>query len=230
MKHTRSIHSVIIFWFVLVVLLIQSCANPELQQAATNAAMLVGAGGVHVDVLDEGTGRVYVVQFGDANVSREFSESDITSVSALAFFNALPVKDREEHCFIRVQMNVRGKLISATYADEELQAADKCIDNASAFFKWNPAQGLDSIRIVIDEVFFPDSLINKIGESIIQQEAADNGWQRTEILGFKMDTVASIPVLVINANTVRKHSAQRYEVYIRQTNQRILFVAQQERQ
>jgi hypothetical protein len=219
---------VLIVWLPLL-LLLQSCASTELQQAADTAATLLGAKDADVAVLDESTGRVYEVQFGDVNISREFSESDITSVSALAFYNALPAKERETKCYIRMQVNVRGKLIMATYADAELQVADKCIDNASAFFKWNPNQGLDSIRVVVDELFFPDSLLMKIGESVLEQEAVDNAWQRTEILGFKLDTVASIPVMVINANAVRKQSGQRYDVYARNTDQRILFVAQQEK-
>lgn len=212
---------------VCAIALLQSCANPELQHAADTAAALLGANAADVSVLDESTGRVYELHVGDANVSREFSESDITSVSALAFYNALPQQERIESSFIRVMMNVRGKMVSATYSDQELQIADKCIDNTSAFFKWNPAQGLDSIRMVVDEVFFPDSLLLKIGESITQQEASDNGWMRTEILGFKQDTVASIPVMVINANAVRKQSQQRYDVYARNSDQRLLFVAQQ---
>jgi len=211
----------------LMIVILQSCTNPELQHAADTASALLGASAADVSVIDESTGRVYELHVGDANVSREFAESDITSVSALAFYNALPQQERVESSFIRVKMNVRGKFVSATYSDQELQLADKCIDNTSAFFKWNPAQGLDYIRMVVDEVFFPDSLLLKIGESITQQEASDNAWLRTEILGFRQDTVSKMPVIVINANVVRKQSQQRYDVYARNMDQRILFVAQQ---
>jgi hypothetical protein len=44
-------------------------------------------------------------------------------------------------------------------------------------------------------------------------------------MGFHQDTVANIPVMVLNAKAVRKQKAQWYEAFARYSNQQLIFVA-----
>ena len=85
--------------------------------------------------------------------------------------------------------------------------------------------GLDSIRPAIDAKFFPDSSLDFIAQSILAQDSADNAWIRTEIMGFRQDTVAKIPVLVLNAKAIRKQQTQWYDVFARYSNQQLIFVS-----
>jgi hypothetical protein len=119
----------------------------------------------------------------------------------------------------------KGKPLQATFTCEELTTADRCIDQAATFFRWHPSMGIDSLRPAVDPLFFPDSLIEKIGWSILAQDSADNAWIRTEIMGFHQDTVANIPVMVLNAKAVRKQKATWYEAFARYSNQQLIFVA-----
>jgi hypothetical protein len=44
-------------------------------------------------------------------------------------------------------------------------------------------------------------------------------------MGFHQDTVANIPVMVLNAKAVRKQKATWYEAFARYSNQQLIFVA-----
>ena len=115
--------------------------------------------------------------------------------------------------------------MQATYTCEELTIADRCIENAATFLSWHPSKGIDSIRPAIDASFFPDSSLEFIGQSILAQDTADNRWMRTEIMGFRQDTIAKIPVLVLNAKSIRKQQTQWYDVYARYATQQLIFVS-----
>jgi hypothetical protein len=44
-------------------------------------------------------------------------------------------------------------------------------------------------------------------------------------MGFRQDTVAKIPVLVLNAKSIRKQQTQWYDVFARYSNQQLIFVS-----
>jgi hypothetical protein len=211
---------------LLSTLLLMGCSQDALHEPAMKTAALVGATDASAELLEESTGNVFSLEIGGAKISSVFTPEQITSVCALAFFNELGQKEHAENCFVRVNITPQnGKPLIATYSCKELTIADRCIDHASEFFRWHPAMGLDSIRPAVDPLFFPDSLLEQIGQSILVQDSADNAWIRTEIMGFRQDTVANIPVLVLNAKSVRKQKAQWYDAYARYSNQQLLFVA-----
>jgi hypothetical protein len=211
---------------ILLSALLTSCADRALQTPAMKAAALVGSVNATAELLEESTGNVFSLSIESANISADYTPEQITSVCALAFYNELNEKQRSGNCFVRVSITQeKGKPLSATYTCEELTIADRCIDQAATFFRWHPSMGLDSIRPAVDPLFFPDSLIEKIGWSILAQDSADNAWIRTEIMGFHQDTVANIPVMVLNAKAVRKQKAQWYEAFARYSNQQLIFVA-----
>lgn len=206
--------------------LLIGCNDNSLREPALKTAALVGSADASAELLEEATGNVFALTINGAKISSDFTSEQITSVCALAFYNELTDHQRTENCFVRVNIIAeKGKPVQATYTCEELTVADRCIDHASEFFRWHPAMGLDSIRPVVDPLFFPDSLLEQIGQSILAQDSADNVWIRTEIMGFRQDTVANIPVLVLNAKAVRKQKAQWYDAYARYSNQQLLFVA-----
>jgi hypothetical protein len=210
----------------LLSLLLMGCGDQSLQAPAMKAAALVGTASAKAELLEKSTGNVFSLSIAGAKIAADFTPDQITSVCALAFYNELNEHQRSGNCFVQVNITPeKGKPLQATYTCEELTTADRCIDQAATFFRWHPSMGLDSIRPVVDPLFFPDSLIEKIGQSILAQDSADNGWIRTEIMGFRQDTVANIPVLVLNAKAVRKQKAQWYEAYARYSNQQLLFVA-----
>lgn len=210
----------------LLCMMMAGCADDALREPALKTASLVGSADATAELLEESTGNVFSLQINGAKISSDFTAEQITSVCALAFYNELAENQRGGTCFVRVNVvPAVGKPMQATYTCEELVAADRCIDQASTFFRWHPSMGLDSIRSAVDPVFFPDSLLEKIGQSILAQDTADNAWIRTEIMGFRRDTVANIPVLVLNAKSVRKQNAQWYDAYARYANRKILFVA-----
>jgi hypothetical protein len=212
--------------FVLVSVSLISCEDQKLQASAMKAASLVGSSDAAAELLEESTGNVFSLSIEEAKISADFTPEQITSVCALAFYNELNEKQRSGNCFVRVSITQeKGKPLNATYTCEELTIADRCIDQAATFFRWHPSMGLDSLRPAVDPLFFPDSLIEKIGWSILAQDSADNAWIRTEIMGFHQDTVANIPVMVLNAKAVRKQKAQWYEAYARYSNQQLIFVA-----
>jgi hypothetical protein len=211
---------------ILLSALLTSCADRALQTPAMKAAALVGSVNATAELLEESTGNVFSLSIESANISADYTPEQITSVCALAFYNELNEKQRSGNCFVRVSITQeKGKPLNATYTCEELTIADRCIDQAATFFRWHPSMGLDSIRPAVDPLFFPDSLIEKIGWSILAQDSADNAWIRTEIMGFHQDTVANIPVMVLNAKAVRKQKAQWYEAFARYSNQQLIFVA-----
>ncbi|MFN5621942.1 MAG: hypothetical protein ACK478_11620 [Flavobacteriales bacterium] len=206
--------------------LLIGCKDNSLSAPALKTAALVGSADASAELLEESTGNVFALTINGAKISTDFTPEQITSVCALAFYNELTDNQRSENCFVRVSISPeKGKPVQATYTCEELTIADRCIDHASEFFRWHPAMGLDSIRPAVDPLFFPDSLLEQIGQSILTQDSADNAWLRTEIMGFRQDTVANIPVLVLNAKAVRKQKAQWYDAYARYSNQQLLFVA-----
>lgn len=210
--------------FICISLL--SCEDRSLQSSALKAASLVGSADASAELLEESTGNVFSLSIEKAKISADFTAEQITSVCALAFFNELNENQRSGNCFVRVNITPeKGESVKATYTCEELTIADRCIDQAATFFRWHPSMGLDSIRPAVDPLFFPDTLIEKIGQSILVQDSADNAWMRTEIMGFRQDTVANIHVLVLNAKTVRKQKAQWYDAYARYSSQQLLFVA-----
>jgi hypothetical protein len=215
--------------YLMVVLLsasLTSCDDRSLQEPAMKAAALVGSADANAKLLEESTGNVFSLSIEGAKIATDFTPEQITSVCALAFYNELNEKQRSGNCFVRVSITQEmGKPLNATYTCEELTIADRCIDQAATFFRWHPSMGLDSIRPAVDPLFFPDSLIGYIGQSILAQDSADNAWIRTEIMGFHQDTVANIPVMVLNAKAVRKQKAQWYEAFARYSNQQLIFVA-----
>jgi hypothetical protein len=215
-------------WLPISILcvMLAGCGDNALHESALKSASLVGSADASAELLEESTGNVFSLSIEEAKISSDFTPEQITSVCALAFYNELQENQRSGTCFVRVNIApAKGEQLRATYTCEELAAADRCIEQASTFFRWHPAMGLDSIRQAVDPVFFPDSLLDKIGQSILAQDSADNAWIRTEILGFRRDTVANIPVLVLNAKAVRKQKSQWYDAYARYANQQILFVA-----
>ena len=215
--------------YLMVVLLsasLTSCDDRSLQEPAMKAAALVGSADATAKLLEESTGNVLSLSIKSAKIAADFTPEQITSVCALAFYNELNENQRSGNCFVRVNIAPdKGEPVQATYTCEELTIADRCIDQASTFFRWHPSMGLDSIRPAVDPLFFPDSLLLQIGQSILAQDSADNGWVRTEIMGFRQDTVAKIPVLVLNAKAIRKQRSQIYEAYARYSSQQLLFVA-----
>jgi len=211
---------------ILLSALLTSCGDRALQAPAMKAAALVGSVNATAELLEESTGNVFSLSIESANISADYTPEQITSVCALAFYNELNEKQRSGNCFVRLNIAPeKGKPLQATYTCEELTTADRCIDQAATFFRWHPSMGIDSIRPAVDPLFFPDSLIGYIGQSILAQDSADNGWIRTEIMGFRQDTLDNIHVLVLNAKSVRKQKSQWYDAYVRYSSQQLLFVA-----
>lgn len=217
---------ILLFQITTLCGILSGCTSDSLTEPALKSALLVGSAEAKAELLKEATGNVFSLSIEAAKISPDYTPEQITSVCALAFYNELQEKQRSGTCFVRVQISPAvGKPLQATYTCEELAAADLCIEQVSTFFRWHPSMGLDSIRPAIDPIFFPDSLIEKIGQSILAQDSADNAWIRTEISGFRQDTVADIPVMVLNAKVVRKQQAQWYEAYARYSSQQLIFVA-----
>jgi hypothetical protein len=84
---------------------------------------------------------------------------------------------------------------------------------------------MDSLRPMIDPLFFPDSLIEKIGQSVLQQDTIDNALKHTEVVGFESDTVGGIPVINVKVNAVRKQTRMRYDAFVRVPQLLVLLVA-----
>lgn len=211
---------------LILCLAITGCAGDSLREPAMKAAALVGSAKAKAELLDQPTGPVYSLMIEEAMIMPDFTNEQITSVCALAFFNELGEQQRNSNCFVRVNISQDGEApLQATYTSEELTTADRCIENAATFLSWHPSMGIDSIRPAIDASFFPDSSLEFIGQSILAQDTADNRWMRTEIMGFRHDTIAKIPVLVLNAKSIRKQQTQWYDVYARYSTQQLIFVS-----
>jgi hypothetical protein len=211
---------------VILCLTFAGCTGDSLREPAMKAASLVGSAKVKAELLDQPTGPVYSLSIEEAMIMPDFTNEQITSVCALAFFNELSEQQRNANCFVRVNISQDGEApLQATYTSEELTTADRCIENAATFLSWHPSKGIDSIRPAIDASFFPDSSLEFIGQSILAQDTADNRWMRTEIMGFRQDTIAKIPVLVLNAKSIRKQQTQWYDVYARYATQQLIFVS-----
>ncbi len=202
------------------------CGGDSLREPSMKSAALVGSVKAKAELLEQTTGNVFSLSIEDASIMPDFTPEQITSVCALAFFNELSESQRSGNCFVRVSISQKKEVpLQATYSCEELTIADRCIENAATFLSWHPSKGLDSIRPAIDASFFPDSTLDFIGQSILAQDSADNAWIRTEIMGFRLDTVAKIPVLVLNAKSIRKQQSQWYDVFARYSNQQLIFVS-----
>ena len=199
------------------------CGNRQGYEAATTAAQLVSAGDVEVDRLDEATGVVYDVQLLEARWNNSFSDDDVLSTCALAFFNNLSTQESPD--YVRMQIRRGKKTIQRTFSSSELMLADQAIDRVIDFFEWHPRMGMDSLRPMIDPLFFPDSLIEKIGQSVLQQDTIDNALKHTEVVGFESDTVGGIPVVNVKVNAVRKQTRMRYDAFVRVPQLLVLLVA-----
>jgi len=211
---------------LILCLVFIGCSGDSLREPAMKSAALVGATKAKAELLEQSTGNVYSLSIEGANIMPDFTPEQITSVCALAFFNELSEQQRSSNCFVRVNISPdKFAPMQATFTSEELTIADRCIENAATFLSWHPSMGLDSIRPAIDASFFPDSSLAFIGQSILAQDSADNAWIRTEIMGFRQDTLAKIPVLVLNAKSIRKQQTQWYDVFARYSNQQLIFVS-----
>jgi hypothetical protein len=124
-----------------------------------------------------------------------------------------------------MQIRRGKKTIQRTFSSSELMLADQAIDRVIDFFEWHPRMGMDSLRPMIDPLFFPDSLIEKIGQSVLQQDTIDNALKHTEVVGFESDTVGGIPVVNVKVNAVRKQTRMRYDAFVRVPQLLVLLVA-----
>jgi hypothetical protein len=52
----------------------------------------------------------------------------------------------------------------------------------------------------------------------------DNAFVKTETMGFEMDTVAQLPVVIVKVNANRKQSRQRYDAFVGVKDERLLLV------
>lgn len=205
-----------------VALMLVGCADPQVKEAGAFAAQLIQGTDIDIDVRKAATGNVYALSIENAQWSSAFSDDDVLSVAALAFYNNLP--NPEDAQYIKMSVGKDIRTISRTFTDAELKLADACIDRVSSFFIWHPKEGIEKLQPMVDPLFFPDSLIVKIGQSVVSQDSLDNGFVRSEVIGFKADTVVGIPVLTIKVNAVRKQNRRRYDAFVNQKDQRILLV------
>jgi len=204
------------------------CSDNSLQEAALKSAALVGSASCDAELLEQPTGNVFALNIEGAKITSDYTQEQITSVCALAFYNELSEKQRTGNCFVRVNISQeKATPLQATYTCEELTIADRCIDNAVTFFRWDPSKGLDSVRLAVDPTFFPDTILYQMGQRMAAQDSAQFEGVRTEILGFRQDSIADFPVLVMNAKVVRNEKTQLYDVYSRYSSQQLLFVAAQ---
>lgn len=198
------------------------CTNSELKHAGTFAARLVQSEDVEVDVREESAGRIYSLYVKNARRATAFTNEDILSTCALAFFNQLPEPDKA--AFVQVAIEVDSGVVRNTFTSAELRLADRCIDRVTDFFKWHPRMGIDSLRPIVDSQFFPDSLIEKMGASILLQDSLDNAFVRSEFFGFEADTVANVAVLTLKVAATRKKTSQRYDAFVGMKSERLLLV------
>jgi hypothetical protein len=217
----RGVATIWVLCFFVLGCSLRSYKDPALKTAA-----LVGSSNAGAELLKQSTGNVFSLQIEEAKIVPDFTHDQITSVCALAFFNELSEDDRSNPCFVRVNIaQENGENLQATYSGEELKIADRCIENAAAFLRWHPSMGIDSIRTAVDSLFFPDTSLELMGNNILAQDSADNSWTRTEFMGFRQDTLAQIPVMVLHAKDIRKQNTQWYELFARYSTQQIIFVS-----
>ena len=199
-----------------------SCIDPRLNEAGARVAGMVGSTEFDARHKSESTGSVYELSVSDASWNGRFSNEDVLSTCALAFFNQ--IAGSESTGFIRIILEGKSKSVQQTFTFAELQQADRCIDRVNSFFNWKPELGMDSIRLHVDPIFFPDSLLHKIGGSVREQDSLDNQFVRAELIGFETDTVANLPVLTIKVKAIRKQSQQRYDAFIGAKSEKVLLV------
>jgi len=211
-------------YFLLVVIsfFFHACVDPKLKEAGAFAAGIAGGSEFEVKRRSESTGNVYELTVEDAAWNKNFDNDDVLSVCALAFYNRLDKP--ETNSYVRLILHAERGVVQETYTAAELQRADRCIDRVSSFFKWKPALGIDSLKPFIDPLFFPDSLIQKIGESVHLQDSVGNNFVRAEVIGFESDTVAGLSVLTVKVNAIRKQSRQRYDAFVGLKSEQILLV------
>lgn len=210
-----------------VTLLMVGCTDPDVKEAGAFAAQLIQGTDYDIDVRKASTGNVYALSIENAQWSNAYSDDDVLSVAGLAFYNNLP--NPQDAQYIKMAVGKDSRIVSRTFTDAELKVADACIDRVSSFFKWHPKDGVETLRPIVDPLFFPDSLIAKIGQSVISQDSLDNVFVRSEVIGFMADTVVGIPVLTIKVNAVRKQNRRRYDAFVNQKDQRILLVVPAEK-
>jgi hypothetical protein len=207
---------------IAVILCLIGCSDPKWKEAGTRVASMVGSSEFEVNRTSESTGSVYELSISEASWNKGYTDADVLSACALAFYNQ--IAPSEPVGFVRVVVAGRTKSVQQTYSFEELQQADRCIDRVNSFFKWKPEQGFDSVRMHIDPLFFPDSLLVKIGESVRQQDSLNNQFMHAEFIGFESDTVANLPVLTVKVKAIRKQSKQRYDAFVGMKNEKVLLV------
>jgi hypothetical protein len=226
MKRFHRFFLRVFFSFSLAALLV-ACYDSSLNEAGAFASKIMGASDFDVKKINSGSGTIYELTALEASWNASYANADVMSVGALAFFNQ--INDNSEKSYVRLIVKTEGDVYRQTYTSEELRRADRCIDRVGSFFNWNPVQGVDSLRPLIDPAFFPDSLIMKIGASIQQQDSLDNGFVRAELVGFEADTLAGISVLTVKVNCLRKQNRQRYDAFVGLSDERLLLVVPSEK-
>jgi hypothetical protein len=146
------------------------------------------------------------------------------STCALAFFNQLP--NHDEAAYVRLTIENEANSYQQTYSANELRSIDRCIENVSTFFRWHPSMGVDSIRPILEERFFPDIALEQMGAVVLYQDSLDNSFQRCEFHGFEMDTVAEIPVIILKVDALRKQSKNSYNAFLSIQSEKILWLLQ----
>lgn len=214
---TRRLFSVMVISFLLM-----ACNDPMLEDAGAFSSRIMGGTDFDVEKTTSADAPIYLLTVKGAAWKSNYSDSDVLSVGALAFFNR--IEENSDKFYVRLIVNTQKDVLRQTYASDELQLADRCVDKVTSFFKWKPSMGIDSLRPLVDPLFFPDSLIDKIGASVKQQDALDNGFLRAELIGFETDTVADIPVITIKVDAIRKNSRQRYDAFVGSRSERVLLV------
>ena len=215
------------FWFLALSLFLSACVDPALKAAGAFAANIAGGSEFDVQQSSESTGDVYELTVHDASWDKRFQDEEVLSVCALAFYNHLDKP--QQNCYVRLIFHVGDdRVVKQTYSSTELQRADRCIDRVSSFFKWKPSMGIDSLKPFIDPIFFPDSLIEKIGKSVQLQDSLGNSFVRAELIGFEADTVANLPVITVKVNAVRMQNRQRYDAFVGLKSEQLLLVVSAE--
>ncbi|MFM7725412.1 MAG: hypothetical protein ACKO7B_01820 [Flavobacteriales bacterium] len=218
----EKIQRIAVMFLGLAAVALTGCGDPKLNYAGEFAAGLIQSQEFNVDVSQESGAKVYELKVKNAQWDTHFSNDDILSTCALAFYNQLPKTEQPE--YVRLVVEKDANMLRRTFSNEELQLADRCIDKVTDFFEWHPRMGIDSLRPLVDPQFFPDSLIVKMSESILTQDSLDNSFTRADFIGFDSDTLANIPVLTIKMMALRNQSRQRYDAFVGMKSERVLLV------
>jgi hypothetical protein len=211
-----------LLFVITFTVLLASCKDPMLQEAGDFSTRIMGGTDFDVDKTSSASGPIYLLTVEGASWNAKFTDEDVLSAGALAFFNR--IQESSDKWYVRLMVNTQTDVFRRTYANDELRLADSCVDKVSSFFNWKPSMGIDSLRPLIDPLFFPDSLISKIGASVQEQDARDNSFVRSDLVGFDADTIAGIPVIMVKVDAIRKNSRQRYDAFVGAKTQRVLLV------